>query len=342
MDLPILRTGIPLRCPSCRRGTLTSVSGGATCAGCGQWRAAQSGVLDLTDGLSDPEQAQRDNYDSQTLGALQTSDPYHSFVSPAGWRLTKMLRSLRLKPGDTFLEVACAAGPLSDSLATNYGARGIAIDISPASVRRQAERRSSRSHFDFVVASAHDLPLLDSSVNLVLAFDVVEHLHEPERLYGEAARVLTPGGKLLIRCPVFDFGGTLDWWQFKLTPRRWMARMKEAGHFYENFRTKQQHREFAVNAGLTVRYSTGYDIFWDNFIEYAMLPRLATFAKRSSAEAKAAQSAHADGIPLRVPQSLPHKAARLTARITDVALWPERLLGRLGVGASMWLLAEKA
>src|SRR5690606_7010694 len=117
-----------------------------------------------------------------------------------------------------------------------------------------------------------------ASVDLVLAFDVVEHLHQPERLYLEAARVLKPSGRLLIRCPVLDFGGTLDWWQFKLTPRRWMSRMQEAGHFYENFRTKQKHRELAANAGMTVRYSTGYDIFWDNFIEYVLLPRLASVA----------------------------------------------------------------
>jgi 2-polyprenyl-3-methyl-5-hydroxy-6-metoxy-1,4-benzoquinol methylase len=307
---------------------------------CGWRREARDGVLDLVEALSDAEAEQRRNYDQQQLGAVQTSDPYRSFVSPAGLRLTQMLRRLRLQPGQTFLEIACAAGPLSDALATNCGARGVAIDLSPASIARQMLRRGNRVHYDAVVASAHDLPLHDSNFDAVTAFDVVEHLEKPEQLYNEVARVLKPGGRLLLRCPVLDFGLSLDWWQNLLTPRRWKRRMDAAGHFYENFRTKAQHRAMAEAAGLRVLYWTGYDVFWDNFIEYMLLPALSRMRKRGGS-VPAVMTEAGGPAPLRVPQSLPHRLARLCARMASVALLPERALGRLGMGASMWLLAEK-
>lgn len=340
MSLPVLRTGIPILCPGCSARSLSILADVAQCA-CGWRREVRNGVLDVSAELSANEQAQRENYDQQRLGALQTSDPCRSFVSPAGLRLTRMLRRMHLVEGDRFLEVACAAGPLLDAIASNFGARGVGIDISPASVRQQLLRRGDRAHFDALVAPADSLPLPDESVNAVTAFDIVEHLEHPEQLYTEAARVLRPGGTLLVRCPVSDFGLSLDWWQNLLTPRRWKQRMREAGHFYENFRSKKQHRAMARGAGLRVVYSTGYDVFWDNFIEYMFLPMLARLRPRVESPGQDVPATSTNGIELRVPNSRMHKMLRAWARVTDLCLLPERVLGRLGFGASMWLLAEK-
>ncbi|MBK8205580.1 MAG: class I SAM-dependent methyltransferase [Planctomycetes bacterium] len=340
MSLPALRTGIPILCPACSTRSLSIVADVAQCE-CGWRREVRDGLLDLSAELSQNEQTQRETYDQQQLGALQTSDPFRSFVSPAGLRLTRMLRRLHLGEGDCFLEVACAAGPLLDAIASNFGARGLGIDISPASVRQQMLRRGDRAHFDAVVAPADSLPLPDETVNAVTAFDIVEHLEHPERLYMEAARVLKPGGTLLVRCPVTDFGLSLDWWQNLLTPRRWKQRMREAGHFYENFRSKKQHRAMARAAGLRVVYSTGYDVFWDNFIEYMLMPMLAHLRPRQESTGQDGPATSTNGIELRVPNSKMHKGLRAWARIADLCLLPERVLGRLGFGASMWLLAEK-
>ncbi len=341
MDLPILRTGLPLRCLHCGASPLASDHRRVYCTQCPREYADPSGIAHLTRDITPDEAVQRENYDAQQLGALQTSDPFHSFVSPAGLRMSRMLRRLALNPGDSFVEIACAAGPMSDSLATNFRARGVATDISPASIARQLERRGNRQHYDAVVASAHELPLADACVDAVVAFDVIEHLEQPQLLYAEAARVLKPGGRLLLRCPVLDFALTLDWWQYHLTHRRWMQRMERAGHYYRNFRTKRWHRQTAAQAGFLVAYWAGYDIFWDNFIEYALLPGMSSLFRRKQVLPAHPAARPEGGLPLRVPQSLPHRAARVAARVGDVCLWPERLLGRVGFGASMWLLARK-
>jgi SAM-dependent methyltransferase len=49
-----------------------------------------------------------------------------------------------------------------------------------------------------LVADALQLPVRDSSVGAVVGFDVLHHLVRPARFFAEAARVLQPGGRILL------------------------------------------------------------------------------------------------------------------------------------------------
>jgi SAM-dependent methyltransferase len=52
------------------------------------------------------------------------------------------------------------------------------------------------------IADAHDLPLPDGSVDVVLLTQVLEHVPDPARVLVELARVLTPGGTLYLTAPL--------------------------------------------------------------------------------------------------------------------------------------------
>jgi SAM-dependent methyltransferase len=52
-----------------------------------------------------------------------------------------------------------------------------------------------------IFATASQLPLQDGSVGTVLLFEVVEHLSHPRLAFEEIARVLQPGGRLLLTMP---------------------------------------------------------------------------------------------------------------------------------------------
>lgn len=49
-----------------------------------------------------------------------------------------------------------------------------------------------------VVGDAHSLPVEDSSFDVVLCTEVLEHLHTPQKAIDEMYRVLKPGGKLIL------------------------------------------------------------------------------------------------------------------------------------------------
>ncbi|WP_136715358.1 class I SAM-dependent methyltransferase [Halorientalis salina] len=70
---------------------------------------------------------------------------------------------------------------------------GIVADAAPGMLRR-ARRRG----LDAVGADAGTLPLTDESVDAVLILDALHHMRGPEAVVGEAARVLRPGGVLVI------------------------------------------------------------------------------------------------------------------------------------------------
>lgn len=51
-------------------------------------------------------------------------------------------------------------------------------------------------------ADARALPAPDGQFDLVIATEVIEHVPDPERLVGELARVLAPGGRLIASVPL--------------------------------------------------------------------------------------------------------------------------------------------
>lgn len=55
-------------------------------------------------------------------------------------------------------------------------------------------------HVD-MVADAHDLPFDPEQFDTVVAIEVFEHLHDPRRAAAEMARVLRPGGQVLLTIP---------------------------------------------------------------------------------------------------------------------------------------------
>jgi len=50
---------------------------------------------------------------------------------------------------------------------------------------------------------AKDLPFADNEFDTIILSDVLEHIPEPDRLWKEMARILAPGGKIIMNVPFF-------------------------------------------------------------------------------------------------------------------------------------------
>jgi SAM-dependent methyltransferase len=106
----------------------------------------------------------------------------------------------RLAPrcaGREVLEAGCGEGYGADLIA-GIARRVIAVDYDEAAV---AHVRSRYARVQVMQANLAQLPLPDASVDVVVNFQVIEHLWDQAQFVSECARVLRPSGLLMVSTP---------------------------------------------------------------------------------------------------------------------------------------------
>ena len=101
--------------------------------------------------------------------------------------------------GKTVLDVASGEG-FGSAMLAEVAAAVVGVDIASDAVLH-AQSRYGCKNLSFLIASCTDLPLLDSSFDLVVSFETLEHLSQHCKMMGEIKRVLRPNGVLLISTP---------------------------------------------------------------------------------------------------------------------------------------------
>ena len=109
--------------------------------------------------------------------------------------------ALPLAHGRRVLDAACGEGFGSALLATTASqVRG--LDIDAASIAHARQRYDGRGNLRFDLADVTALDALaDASFDLIVSFETLEHVHAQERMLDGFARLLAPGGVLLVSTP---------------------------------------------------------------------------------------------------------------------------------------------
>lgn len=107
---------------------------------------------------------------------------------------------LELARGRRVLDAACGEGYGSALLAT-AASEVVGVDIDAASVEHARNRYGTLSNVRFQQGDAAALDLESESFDLVVSFETLEHLAAQEELIAGFARVLRPGGILVISSP---------------------------------------------------------------------------------------------------------------------------------------------
>lgn len=116
----------------------------------------------------------------------------------------------QLKPGRLtglrVLDLGCGYGGRSVYYATKAGAAQV-VGVEPSSevvaLCEDLARKVACSNVRFRVGIAEDLPFDDASFDAVIAFDVLEHVQDPQQAFREIRRVLPSDGRAWLAFPSY-------------------------------------------------------------------------------------------------------------------------------------------
>jgi SAM-dependent methyltransferase len=128
--------------------------------------------------------------------------PYLLSTSMLTWDgIAEVVAALRLRPGDTLLDLACGRGGYGLEIAARTGAALVGVDFSAEAVRQAGEQAARLGReADFRVGDLIATGLDPGSVQGVLCVDSVQFAEPPAAAYAELRRVVAPGGRAVLTC----------------------------------------------------------------------------------------------------------------------------------------------
>lgn len=135
-----------------------------------------------------------------------------------------------IRSSDTILDLGCGNGQLTLKTAKicrkiiGLDKNHVHLDFAREEAEKQGIANTVFTEFDI----ERELPFKGGGFSVVLMQDVLEHVWDDKKLLGEAHRVLTPNGRLILAVPNSE--------------TRWKRQQKEAG--YSGFSDSDHKREY--------------------------------------------------------------------------------------------------
>jgi ubiquinone/menaquinone biosynthesis C-methylase UbiE len=140
--------------------------------------------------------AAADEVDAYTSAAAQ------KYLNAIDDTLVEQALALGMRSG-VLLDVGTGPGNIPRKLLRRSPAlHVVGVDLSPAMIRaaREAARREGLApRASFLLADAARLPFAAASFDSVISNSLLHHLTQPAAVFDEMARVVKPGGRILLR-----------------------------------------------------------------------------------------------------------------------------------------------
>lgn len=190
-------------------------------------------------------------------------------------------------PESIVLDLGCGHGWYGIYLVEKFEFKGelFGVDVSPFNINTYIKALTDKKirNIHPFTSTAEALPFADSMFDLVFSTEVLEHVQSPENFFKSAARVLKPGGELIITTPsgpMCCFWESLAWFPQKV---KHLIQGKKSSpnelKIYDVPMSWRVIRHHAKSAGLNVKYYTkavflpheSYLQFFPRPIQYLLL-----------------------------------------------------------------------
>lgn len=109
-----------------------------------------------------------------------------------------ILEELKKVPVHDLLDVGCGTGPMIELLSKEYAdLRMTGLDLTPGMI--EAAQAKHIPYTRFIVGDSENLPFEDDSFDAVICSNSFHHYPNPQAFFDGVARVLRPGGRLVLR-----------------------------------------------------------------------------------------------------------------------------------------------
>ena len=260
------------RCVECSEyQQLTKTDQGLICSSCERAYPSRFGGYDFsTAGRNVENDAQAEIYNGM-LGEPS------NFSNPHNLTLTHQ-RGVLLKHVEHHADVLEIGGHRSGVLAfleSDREANCCGVDVSATWVTEQNRLANLRGNgTKWVLGDAENLPHSSESFDIVVSFDVFEHLSSVEKAISEVSRVLRPGGLLVCHMPVADVDWSLDGFQRRFLGDKWRAGQASVGHYHERMSSREDLVGMFEGSGLRVIESESFNVWVQPWHDHKLLPML--------------------------------------------------------------------
>lgn len=250
------------RCIGCGGSLGAAESGEAlACGSCGRPYPIRDGVLVARAETSANNRVARDFYDGPLWPKFRFWE-WFTFACNGGERRSrdKILRHLPKVEELKLLDVAIGDGVYLDWLPPLWSVAG--IDVSETQLAACGRRRGSRD-LKLVLGEAEDLPFGDRRFDAALSIGGFNYFNDPERSLREMARVVKPGGTIVVADEVPDLTDRMLFRKIGLPGvDRWIvSRGLKLGDAFTDM--VERHRDLDVAAiGERVLPGCRYELVW--------------------------------------------------------------------------------
>jgi SAM-dependent methyltransferase len=138
--------------------------------------------------VSEIARASPERFDPATMNGLIAAE-----------HLARYWLAADLASGLNVLDAGCGVGYGAEMIARAGASRVVGIDLAPEAIAAASERAGEMA--DFQVGDVQDMPFDEGSFDLVVCFEVLEHLEDPEPAITALKDVLREGGLLIVSSP---------------------------------------------------------------------------------------------------------------------------------------------